>query len=378
MISIEAVKTGKQKKLFRNLTDSLYVDYPHYVPQLKLELKELMNPNKHPFFESGEVQHFLAYQNKKVVGRISAIKNQRHNDYYRDKVGFFGLFECIHNQAVANQLLDAAKSWLLERGFNEMRGPANYSSNETQGLLIDGFDSSPAALLTYNPPYYRTLLENYGLVKQVDLYAYRTENIQVTLPIHRPKRIAERLTAKGRLTIRPLNLRALESEIQKATKIFNDFEAINTNNFVPMTENNIRFIFKNMKPILDPNMVYFAEEGDRVVGFACAIPDVNELFVRLKKGKLLPIGIFKLLWYKHKIRGMKFILLGIKEEYKRLGLGAALMYKVAQRALTRGMDSMEMSMVHEDNEMMKTICENYGGVRYKHYRIYKKGISDEG
>ena len=162
MIKIQTVTNKKMKKLFINFPNYIYKNHPHYVPQLKMDDYELMNRKKHPFHQHSQVEHFVAMREGRVVGRIAAIKNNPHNTHYNERVGFFGLFECINDQDVANILLNTAKKWIKDHGLDVMRGPMNYSYTESQALLIDNFDEHAAALMTYNPPYYKKLIENYG------------------------------------------------------------------------------------------------------------------------------------------------------------------------------------------------------------------------
>ena len=375
MITIEEVITRKQKKQFRNLTDTLYDQFPNYVSPIKLDLKGWMNNKKHPFFEHGSAQFFIAYKDSIPTGRICAYKNNKHNDYHKDAVGFFGSFECINDQAVAKALLDTAQQWLQSQGLNEMRGPVDYYSNEPQGLLIEGFDSYPPAPLAYHPPYYSTLLETYGFRKQADLYAYGIKEFN-SLPFHRGKKFVERLTKRNNIHFRPLDMKNLQSEIKTIVELFNIFEAVNGQNFIPITEKEVAYFIKAIKPILDPNLIYYAEHENRVIGFVATIPDVNELLIEIKHGRLFPTGIFKLLTLKKKrFKRLRVLLLGLRDEYKKIGLGPALTYKALLQARQHGFQSLDMSMIHEDNQLMLNTCKRLGGEIYKTYRVYKMGIT---
>ena len=108
-----------------------------------------------------------------TVGRIAAILNNDHIRIHKDRIGFWGFFESIDDQQVADGLFEAARQWFAsEHDIHAMRGPCNPSLNYTLGTLIDGFDSSPYFMMTYNPPYYQQLIEGYGCKKIQDLYAY--------------------------------------------------------------------------------------------------------------------------------------------------------------------------------------------------------------
>ncbi|MCX8010380.1 MAG: hypothetical protein N3A61_04455, partial [Ignavibacteria bacterium] len=153
-IQIHEVKTKKDLKEFILFQWQIYKGDPYWVPPLIMERKKLLDVKRNPFFLHSEIGMFIARKNGNAVGRIAAIKNDRHNEFHHDKVGFFGFFESINDKEVANTFLDNAKPWLKSKGLDSMRGPANPSSNDEYGLLIEGFNDSPRILMTYNPPYY--------------------------------------------------------------------------------------------------------------------------------------------------------------------------------------------------------------------------------
>ena len=171
-IVIQRVKTARQRKQFLELPWTIYRNDPNWIPPLRHDQKENVGYAHNPFYDRNQIQTFLAYRGKEVVGRIGAILNQGHINRYDDQRGFFGFFESIDDQEVANALFDAARDWFADQGIFKLRGPVNPSLNATLGLLIDGFDSPPTFMMTYNPPYYERLIENYGFRKTQDLYAF--------------------------------------------------------------------------------------------------------------------------------------------------------------------------------------------------------------
>lgn len=375
MISIQEVSTRKQKKDFIKLTDKIYTNYPNYVPLLKVDLANFMK-RQHPFYQHGDAQFFLAYQQGKPVGRICAYVNQQYNNYHQDPVGFFGSFECIDSQDVANKLITHAKSWLKQRGLTKIRGPIDYYSNEPQGTLISGFDSYPPVPLAYNPPYYPKLLMNCGFSKQADLFAAEVGDFPNVLPFHKGQMFVDRVSTRHNIIFRPINMKNLKAEVKKVVMLFNEFEKVNGENFIPVTEKEAMHFTKMMKPIIDPNLVYFAEKNGEPVGFICAIPDVNELLIKIKNGNLFPSGIFKLLTLKFKkFKRLRLMLLGMLDEYQKIGLGPALSYKVLGYAKEKGYRSLDMSMLHEDNTFMLNLADRLGGKVYKTYRVFQGEIS---
>ena len=171
-IVIQRVTNSRQRKQFLELPWTIYQKDPYWIPPLRLDEKENVGYTHNPFYDRNQIQTFLAYRGGEVVGRIGAILNQGHINRYDDRRGFFGFFESIDDQEVANGLFNAARDWFADQGIFKLRGPTNPSLNATVGLLIDGFDSSPTFMMTYNPRYYERLIENYGFRKTQDLYAF--------------------------------------------------------------------------------------------------------------------------------------------------------------------------------------------------------------
>ncbi len=171
-LNVIPIENKSDIKKFVKFQWKVYEGNKYWVPPLLMDRYKILNKEKNPFFQHGEIQLFLAYRGKEIVGRIAAIKNDLHNSIHKDKVGFWGFFECLNDQEAANKLFDAAKAWIKSKGFDKLRGPYNPSVNDENGLLIEGFDDPPRILMTYNPEYYKTLIENYGFAKIKDLYAY--------------------------------------------------------------------------------------------------------------------------------------------------------------------------------------------------------------
>jgi hypothetical protein len=170
--TIRPVRTKADEKQFLAFLYTFYQADPYWVAPLRLERKKLIDRQHNPFYHHAQLALYLAEREGQVIGRIGAIVNAHHNQAHQEKVGFFGFFECVPDQAVANALFDAAQQFLHAHGMEAMRGPASPSVNDEYGVLVDGFQASPVVLMPYNPPYYRELMEGYGFTKAKDLYAY--------------------------------------------------------------------------------------------------------------------------------------------------------------------------------------------------------------
>ena len=370
-VIITTVKTKKDLKNFIKLAWKIYKDNPYWVPPLLMDIKERLNTKKNPFYKHAEHELFLAERDGEIVGRIGAIKNDLHNEHNDDNVGFFGFFECINDNEVAGALFDAAKNWLKQKGFDAMRGPANPSSNDEYGLLLDGFDDSPRLMMAYTHKYYLDLCENYGFTKVKDLYAYKLETHKVKSS-EKLKRVAEIARKRSGLVIREVNLKKFKSELEKVKYVYNAAWAPNWG-FVPMTEEEIDVFAKEYKPLVEPQILLMGEIDNKPVGFSLVLRDYNFIFKKLN-GHLFPFGFIKLFTERKKVPWSRIITLGIVPEYQKRGLDAVFYWEIVNRAYDIGISLGEASWILEDNEMMNRGAAVMNGELYKKYRLYQIDI----
>ncbi len=372
-VHIREVSFEKGIADFINFPHDLYADDPIYVPEIFIGQKDMMDPKKYPFHQYGKVKYFLAEKNGKIVGRIAAIDNTNYNRHHQCKVGFFGFFDFINEQDVVNALLDKAKAFAQENGHEYLMGPTNFTTNETAGTLVEGFDDPPKIMMTYNKPYYGTLIESYGLRKEMDLYAYMIYTAKAS---EKSLRIADaveaRLKGKG-ITIRNVNLKDINNEAKRIQKIYNDAWEENWG-FVPFTDDEFEYLKNDLKMLLDPSFAYIAEKDGTPIGFGLTLPNINEILIKNKRGKLFPFGIFRLLFGKKKTKTVRVLALGVVEEYRKMGIEAVFFAKNIQESKKRGLLGGEASWVLESNEPMKAAAEHLNGERYKTYRLYKMPI----
>ena len=345
-----------------------YRDDPYWVPPLRIAQKDLFNRDKHPFYAHADVQCFLALRDGRIDGRIAAILDRNFNRFHDEQAGFFGFLETVNSEDVARALLDAARQWLVERGASVIRGPVNPSTNYECGLLVDGFDSSPRIMMTYNFPYYGELVEKAGFRKAKDLYAYHALPTQMSA--ERADRAARRALQSSGASIRPIRLEAFAREVELLWSVYNSAWSRNWG-FVPMTKDEFLFSAKEMKPIVVPRFVLIGEaSGGRVIGFALVLPDIN-LALKHAGGKLFPFGLLKILYHQRSIRNLRVIALGITEEFRTAGIAAAFYAELIRQARAQGYGDCEYSWVLEDNTLMRRSLEALGATTYKTYRIYE-------
>lgn len=373
MISIIPVTDKKLLGKFIDFPHSLYKDDLYYVPELFIAQRDLLTPGKHPFHEHSTVKLYLASDDGKIKGRIAAILNNNHNQFNKTNEGFFGFFDCENNEEAAAQLFKAAIEWLQEKGVSKIIGPVNPSTNEPCGLLTDGFDKPPMAMMTYNKPYYSRLIEQNNFVKNVDLLAYYLDTKTTDdRPVKLQKTLEERL-AKRNIIIRQINMKDFKNETIKLKEVYNAAWDRNLG-FVPMTENEFKYLAKDLKLILDPGFCLVAEHEGKIVGFGLAIPNINQILRKVKKGRLLPSGLFKILLGKKKINEVRVLALGVIEGYKKMGIEACFYASIINRAKAKNIIGGEASWILENNFLMNKGILDMDGKVYKTYRLYEKAI----
>jgi len=368
--TIRTVQTSSDSKKFIDFIYALYKNDPNWVPPLRMDREKLIDKKKNPFYKHSQMELFLAERNGEVIGRIGAIVNDNHNKEHNDKVGFFGFFECVNEQAVANALFDEAKKYLLSKGMNAMRGPANPSVNDEYGLLVNGFDSPPVVLMTYNPQYYESLIQNYGLKKEKDLYAYILD--QNTVYTDKFNRANEIVKQRNSLTFRPINMKDFKNEVRRIKEVYNAAWQYNWG-AVAMTDEEFDALAEDLKMVVEPELVLIAESKGKMVGFGLSLPDINVRLKANRNGGLIG-GLLRLLVFKKKIDLVRIIVLGVIPEFQKSGAAGVLFYETAVRAKRLGYQYGEASWILEDNVMMNRAAEAMQGKRYKTYRIYQQEI----
>ena len=367
-MKILEVKTKKELQKFIDFPYSLYAKDPLYVPTLKREVRDQL-AEKNPFFQHAEAKYFIAEDGGRTVGRIASIINKRHMEFHQEKAGFFGFFESINDPDVSGRLLDAAAQDLKMKGMDIMRGPMNFSTNEECGFLIEGFDTPPMLMTPYNPLYYSDLMEQYGMQKIKDLYAY-IYDVQETPPekVMRVAAIAER---RG-IRVRPISKNKFHEEMLVFKEVYNSAWENNWG-FIPLTDAELYYLGERLKQIVVPELTLIAEDHGKPVGFMGMVPDFNSV-LRHMHGRLTPLSMIKALYYARKITGLRLLLLGIKREYRNRGVDAFLIREVFKGIKKGGYEKVEFSWVLEDNLPIQRIIEMADGRLYKKYRIYEKSL----
>ena len=353
---------------------AVYKDDPNWVPQLNLIEKQRISPKHAPFFTFAEAAFFIASRNGKPVGRMTAQKNHRHLEVHHDNTGHFGFFDCAEDPEAAHALVGAAAAWLKERGLTRMIGPLSFSINEECGCLIRGFDSPPAMLMPHGKPWMGPLLEQTGLSKEIDLFAYRTQPKQL------PPRIAELAGRAQRfgVKLRHFDMHRYRAEIELLVDIYNDAWS-EAWGFVPFSAAEIDALAREMRPFFRNEYGRFLMVGGEEVGFAVALPDINRIIAPFR-GRLLPFNWAKLVWSlkRETWHTARIPFLGVRKKWRATPRGSALVILLVRdlvlQASRYDIDWAEYSWVREFDTRMVALGEAIAGPPAKIYRIYSKAI----
>lgn len=348
----------------------LFRRHPHWTGDLKKDVRQLLATG-HPFWRHAERKLFMAFRDGRPEGRVAAIVNHAHNSFHGDRTGFFGFFDCEDNKGTAAALLGAAAAWLKSRGMDSALGPVNPSTNETCGMLCEGFDFPPAVMMPYNPPYYLELMEMAGFTGAKDLYAYKYETSSA-FP-ERFEKILSRMTRGGKISVHFADPRALDKAIAEVKDIYNSAWEKNWG-FVPMTAEEMDDMAAALKPVLKPEYLFFARFEGKPAAFCLILPDFN-IALRHVRGSLTPLNIASFLYrMAFKLDHGRLLTLGVKKEFRGKGIELLLIKQAIASAKKLGWRYGELSWTLEDNVLINGTIEAIGGSLYRKYRLFSKTL----
>lgn len=370
MIKIIEADTKKWMQAFISFPHKLYKEDPFYVPVPDLVMLEILNEKKNPFFRNAVVAYFLAVdEEEKVYGRIAAIENLDHLEQFKDETGFFGFFDCVNDESIANILLDACRDWLGKRGHSKMIGPEDFTTNDKVGILTRGYDKSPTLLMPYNYPYYAELLKQNGLEIAMNLYSYEInyQNLPQEIFVKAAK-IEERLLNHG-INIRPINLKKFDDEIFKLRKVYNVSNSDNWG-FLPLDETQFRYMVNDLKKLIKPEHVWIVEKDSTFIGYSLSVPDFNQVFKKIKNGRLFPSGWWQMLRPTKTINRSRVMILGVLPEFRNKGIDWCLYARIASFAKSSGHEMGEACYVMKSNRSMVKMLHVFGGKQIHDYALY--------
>ena len=374
-LEIREVTGKKALKAFIRVPWSIYKDDPNWIAPLLFERKEALS-SKNPFFKHAVWRAWIAYQDGKPVGRISAQIDELHQQRYNNKTGFFGLIEAPDDFDIFSALFEAAENWLRENGMQHIVGPFNLSINQEVGILVEGFDTPPRVMTSHSPRYYGAAIEACGYQSAQDMLAYELDIHSYTSPVSMQDLISRN---SDRVKVRQLDPKNKVADFDRMRDIFNDAWQDNWN-FVPFTQEEFRTVGKELSMVVPADFMQIAEIDGEAAAFIVLLPDINEVSADLN-GRLLPFGWAKLLW-RLKVRfpkACRMPLMGVRQKYQKTIFGPTMAFMLIESVIMPGMsrkgETVEMSWILDSNKPTINIIEKFGGKITKRYRMYEKGLT---
>ncbi|MFW5709197.1 MAG: hypothetical protein ACOCX5_03140 [Chloroflexota bacterium] len=383
-LSVRKVESKADFKAFFKIPWKVYQGDPNWVPPLLSIRRELLDKDKNPSWEYLEGDYFVAWRGEQPVGTIAAFVNHRHNEYHNEHVAWFGFFEVLEDEAAAQALLQTAINWATAGGYEAIRGPQSFTTHEECGLLIDGFEQ-PVMLMPYNPPYYQAIVENGGFHKVMDTYSliirYDDESQQKGGQIDLMQRAIARIKRNNDAQVRTIDRKNMRQDFELFKSLYNQAWEKNWG-FVPMTDRELDALIDSLVQFFDPELACFVEVNGEPAGFMLAVPDFNQVlkYAYPRPGTPESITLIKALWHwkiRPKIDRIRIPLLGIKAEYRTMGLDL-LLYNYLRDLLTRPdsrYDYLDAGWVLETNNALLGILDRAGMERYRTYRFYERKLT---
>lgn len=375
MLTIEKVDTTSRKQVdeFVKLPFKLYKDVPQWVPPFIVDVKMMLNREKHPFYEHADAEFLIARRDGEVVGRLAMLVNHSFNGYHDKKQAQFYLFECIDDQETANALFNCGFEWAHERGLDEVVGPKGLSAFDGYGIQVEGFQHRQMmTMMNYNFPYYQRLVENIGFTKEVDFVSCYMHYKKFKLP-EKVKIIADRVRERGTFQVQSFkNKRDLKSWANRIGAAYNK-TFVNNWEYYPLTEREIKFLLDTLLLAADPRLIKIITYKDEVVGFLLAFPDVTKALQRAK-GRITPWGIIDIMREMKRTDWVSLNGAGVLPQYHGRG-GNALLYDEMEKTIHEfNFVHAELTQVAETAVQMRQDLINLGGEAYKNHRVYYKKI----
>jgi hypothetical protein len=379
-ITIRKVETSADFKPFFEFPWTLYKDDPNWTPPLLSMRREQMDKKKGPAWEYIEGDFFTAWRGDQIVGTIAAYVNHRHNQFHDENIGWFGAFEVFDDLEAALALINTAVEWSNQRGYTALRGPQTFTTHDETGLLVDGFER-PVLLMPYNPPYYENHILAAGLTPVMDTYCFDLgrKDVEESGLFERLERITNSIMKRNRLRVRQVQRKTLKADFQLFKELYNAAWEKNWG-FVPMTPRELDGLVESLGQFFDPDLAFFGYVDDEPAGFVLGIPDFNQVLYRAyaKPGTPEIVTLIKALYYwkiNPVIDTARIPLLGVKEEYRKKGVDAAMYYHILRALMSNPRyQHSDSGWILASNEQMVSIAKSFGSRIYRTYRYYEKAL----
>jgi len=374
-MSLRVVPVGDSRTLARAFVEvpwTIYEGDRNWVPPLTSMALRTVNRRRNRFHRHAQVEHFVLFDDGRATGRVAATIYPAYNERYGSRSGFFGFFEAPPDPACARLLLRTAEEWLESRGMKQSMGPFNYCSTQEMGLLVEGFDEGPAAFQTYNPPYYRELLETNGYQP---LYTMRTFRWTFTEQGEQLREVIEAGTAAmaaAGFHTRPFNRRRFRRDARLFRELFNASFAENTD-VLPYEEDVFDELISQMKPFIDGDLISFVEKEGEAVAFTAMVPNFNETLARLN-GTIGPLDLLRFRRYRKEIDSAVLLLVGALPD-ARGGIGLGLVAELGRKLSESRYETLHGTWIHDENAPSRSLADGFGAVPNKRYAILGRELT---
>jgi GNAT superfamily N-acetyltransferase len=373
-IEVKPVEGRRELSRFIKLPFRLHRGTP-WVPPLISERRQFLDRSENPYFEHAEAEYFLAWRDGEPVGRITAQIDRRWDEFQGGNDGQFGFIEAEDDPEVFAALLEAAESWLRERGRERLLGPMDFTTNDECGILVEGYELHPMILEPWHPAYYAERLDALSYGKKIDLLIWwlslgeLKQGDRFADAIHA---VADKVESEHGITVRNMRKRDLEAEMKRFMEVYNAAWERNWG-FVPITDEEAAFHAKILNQVIDERWTFLAERDGEVLGAAFTLPDINQVTKKMN-GRLLPLGWLRFLLGKRKIDRVRVFALGVKPEYQHTGIAARFYVRHIETAAETNTPAGDQGWILETNEPMNRAMEGMGGKIVKRYRLYEKAL----
>ncbi len=375
MLKVQPVQSRHERNLFLTFPWQLYKNDPLWVPPILSERARSLDPQRGPFFKTGEAEFFIAWKDGKPAGTLCCAQENANTLFKGQPECMLGFFECIDDPEVAHALFQQAEGWSRSQAMKSMYGTYNLDREDARGVLVDGYDRPAPILCGHNPPYYRKFFEDFGFTLDYDDGLAYAVDLDLASPrIQRLARLADRVRQRKSIRVRSAHMDDINGEIDRILDLQNRALA-HLKGYVPYTRQNIEAMVLPLKDLADPELVLFAEISGQTVGWFPAIPNLNEILIHLN-GLRYPWDYLRLLRYGRKRpESISIKSVVVPPEYWDTGVAVLLFDEMVKRAAAKGYKWADLSLTGEDNPDTFDIAHHMGARIYKRYRFYRKELN---
>lgn len=372
-LAIRPVRGWNARRIFVDLPFRIHGGDPTWVPPLRMGVYDRIS-RRHPANQHQRNQLWIAYRRGRPVGRIGACIDESYNQFHDVRWGWVGFFDSFDDPDVASGLFEAAKGWLRQQGIEHCAGPANFTTNDEVGLLVDGFDELPVLLTLQNPRYYEQLWTGAGWEPLEDLWAWRFEKPRTALS-DRQRKVLSRIQERSGLRLRNIDMENFEADVSRFFDLYNSAWSENLG-FAPMSEGEVQHLAKQLKSIIKPEWAIGLEDAEgTLIGVCIALPDINRILVRARSGRLLPFTWARLLLGRNRLDHARVFALGVRPERQHLAAGPLLYQAIVDHlAADPYIATAEASWTLASNHRINDQLSAMGATRSKVWRLYQQAL----